>query len=124
MTAYAKMTPAEREAEYARLQEEFGALKARGLTLNMARGKPGKAQLDMVSDIFGLMQKPQDYVSDGIDVRNYGEMQAGAGVRGGKRQLAADVRYHRQGLYPRPSPQPPPLVQRGDGEVALPRPRL
>ena len=74
MTAYAKMTPAEREAEYARLQEEFGALKARGLTLNMARGKPGKAQLDMVSDIFGLMQKPEDYVSDGIDVRNYGEM--------------------------------------------------
>ena len=38
MTAYSKMTPAEREAEYARLQGEFEALKARGLTLNMARG--------------------------------------------------------------------------------------
>ena len=74
MTAYAKMTPAEREAEYKRLQGEFEALKARGLKLNMARGKPGKAQLDMVSDIFGLMQRPEDYVSDGIDVRNYGEM--------------------------------------------------
>ena len=74
MTAYAKMTPAEREAEYNRLQGEFETLKARGLKLNMARGKPGKAQLDMVSDIFGLMQRPEDYVSDGIDVRNYGEM--------------------------------------------------
>lgn len=74
MTAYAKMTPAERGAEYARLQGAFEGLKARGLKLNMARGKPGKAQLDMVSDIFGLMQRPEDYVSDGIDVRNYGEM--------------------------------------------------
>ena len=28
----------------------------------------------MVSDIFGLMQRPEDYMSDGIDVRNYGEL--------------------------------------------------
>ena len=74
MTAYGKMTAAERGAEYARVQAEFEELKARGLKLNMARGKPGKAQLDMVSDIFGLMQRPEDYVSDGIDVRNYGEL--------------------------------------------------
>ena len=95
MTAYSKMTPAEREAEYARLQGEFEALKARGLTLNMARGKPSRAQLDMVSDIFGLMQRPEDYMSDGI-----------------------------QGLHPRPAPQSPPLVQGGDSEVALSCPRL
>ena len=74
MTAYPQMTAEERKAEYARLQKEFEALKAQGLSLNMARGKPGKAQLDLVSDIFELMQKPEDYVSDGIDVRNYGEM--------------------------------------------------
>ena len=107
MTAYGKMAAAERGAEYARVQAEFEELKARGLKLNMARGKPGKAQLDMVSDIFDLMREPEDYVSGGIDVRNYGElrglpaaqrlfadifgMQAGAGVRGGKRQLTADV---------------------------------
>ena len=74
MKPYAQLTPEERTGEYARLQAEFGELKARGLSLNMARGKPGKQQLDLVSDIFGLMQKPEDYVSDGIDVRNYGEM--------------------------------------------------
>ena len=74
MKPYAQLTPEERAGEYARLQAEFGELKARGLSLNMARGKPGKQQLDLVSDIFGLMQKPEDYVSDGIDVRNYGEM--------------------------------------------------
>ena len=77
----------ERRAEYARLQKEFDDLKARGLSLNMARGKPGKAQLDLVSDIFGLMQKSEDYVSDGIDVRNYGEM---TGLPAAKR-LFADI---------------------------------
>lgn len=75
MTAYPKMTPQERAAEYAKLQETFQALKGRGLQLNMARGNPGKAQLDMVSDvIFNLMEHPEDFLSGGIDVRNYGEM--------------------------------------------------
>ena len=74
MTAYSKMTAEERRAEYAKVTQEYEDLKARGLKLNMARGKPGKAQLDLVSDIFSLMQKPEDYVSDGIDVRNYGEI--------------------------------------------------
>ncbi len=74
MKPYTTLTPAERKEEYARLQGELDALKAQGLSLNMARGKPGKQQLDLVSDIFGLMQDPKDYVSDGLDVRNYGEM--------------------------------------------------
>ena len=74
MTAYPKMSAEERKAEYARVSREYEELKARGLNLNMARGKPGKAQLDLVSDIFQLMQRPEDYVSDGIDVRNYGEL--------------------------------------------------
>ena len=87
MTAYSQMTAEERKAEYARLQKEFEALKAQGLRLNMARGKPGKAQLDLVSDIFELMRKPEDYVSDGIDVRNYGEM---SGIPAAKR-LFADI---------------------------------
>ena len=87
MIAYGKMTAEERKVEYAALQKMFDELKARGLNLNMARGKPGKAQLDLVSDIFGLMQKPEDYVSDGIDVRNYGEL---SGIPAAKR-LFADI---------------------------------
>ena len=85
MTAYSKMTLQERQAEYAVLKEKFEGLKALGLKLNMARGKPGKAQLDMVSDIFSLMQKSEDYVSDGIDVRNYGET---SGLPAAKRLFA------------------------------------
>ncbi len=85
MTAYPKMTAEERKAEYAKVTKEYEGLKARGLKLNMARGKPGKAQLDLVSDIFSLMQKPEDYVSDGIDVRNYGEL---SGLPAAKRLFA------------------------------------
>ena len=85
MTAYPKMTAEERKAEYAKVTQEYEDLKARGLKLNMARGKPGKAQLDLVSDIFSLMQKPEDYVSDGIDVRNYGEL---SGLPAAKRLFA------------------------------------
>jgi DNA-binding transcriptional MocR family regulator len=87
MKPYAALTLAERKEEYGRLQAEFEALKARGLSLNMARGKPGKQQLDLVSDIFGLMQKPEDYVSGGLDVRNYGEMNGLPAAR----RLFADI---------------------------------
>ena len=85
MTAYPQMTAQERKEEYARLTKEYEDLKARGLKLNMARGKPGKAQLDLVSDIFQLMQSPEDYVSDGVDVRNYGEL---SGLPAAKRLFA------------------------------------
>ncbi len=85
MTAYPKMTAQERKAEYARVCKTFEEEKAKGLCLNMARGKPGKAQLDLVSDMFQLMQRPEDYVSDGIDVRNYGEL---SGLPAAKRLFA------------------------------------
>ena len=85
MTAYPNMTREERGAEYTRVRQEFELWKAKGLKLNMARGKPGKQQLDLVSDIFSLMQDPQDYVSDGIDVRNYGER---SGLPAAKRLFA------------------------------------
>ena len=85
MTAYPNMTREERGAEYTRVRQEFELWKAKGLKLNMARGKPGKQQLDLVSDIFSRMQDPQDYVSDGIDVRNYGEL---SGLPAAKRLFA------------------------------------
>ena len=85
MKPYAQLPPPERAEEYSGLRSAFDALKAKGLRLNMARGKPGKAQLDLVSDLLSLMQDPKDYISDGIDVRNYGEM---AGLPAAKRLFA------------------------------------
>ena len=50
----------------------FDALKARGLKLDMSRGKPGKEQLDLVSDILTVLTDPADCIENGTDVRNYG----------------------------------------------------
>ena len=58
MTAYKDMTLDQRRAEYAALETVFEGLKAQGLKLDMTRGKPCKAQLDMVSDIFDTLNKP------------------------------------------------------------------
>ena len=74
MNAYATRTAAQLQTEYEQVKAHFEDLKARGLKLNMARGKPGKEQLDLVSDILTVLQTPEDCVSDGIDVRNYGEL--------------------------------------------------
>ena len=87
MKKYTDMSLQERQAEYAAVQVEYEKLKAMGLSLNMARGKPGKAQLDLVTPIFSLLTKPEDFVSDGIDVRNYGEV---AGIPAARR-LFADI---------------------------------
>lgn len=74
MTPYSCMTRDALEAEYAKVKAEFEACKAQGLSLNMARGKPSKAQLDMVSDILTTVQTADDCFDDGIDTRNYGEL--------------------------------------------------
>jgi DNA-binding transcriptional MocR family regulator len=52
-------------------EEEYGRLKAKGLKLDMSRGKPASIQVDLSNGIFDL---PADgnFVMDGIDVRNYG----------------------------------------------------
>ena len=71
---YRSLTRPELEAELAAVRAEYDALKAKGLHLNMARGKPGKPQLDMVNGIFDVFRSPEDFVSDGIDCRNYGEL--------------------------------------------------
>lgn len=54
--------------------EKYAHCKAQGLNLNMARGKPAKAQLDLVSDILTVMSTPEDCFDGTIDSRNYGEL--------------------------------------------------
>ena len=80
---YREMTAEQRKAEFEKVSAEFEAWKAKGLKLNMARGRPGKEQLDLVSDILSVMTDPADCVDGDVNVRNYGHprLQAGAGVR-------------------------------------------
>ena len=72
--AYRDWTKEELAAEKTAVAAHFDALKAQALKLNMARGKPGKEQLDLVSDILTVVKTPEDCQVDGIDARNYGEL--------------------------------------------------
>ena len=85
--AYQDLTPAQAREEYAAVKAQFDALQAKHLKLNMARGKPGKEQLDLVSDILSILKTPEDCISDGVDARNYGEL---AGLKEAK-EFWADV---------------------------------
>jgi DNA-binding transcriptional MocR family regulator len=67
------------------LQSEYQQILAQGLALDLTRGKPSTAQLDLSDSLDGILQG--DYRSaDGTDCRNYG---GGLGVPEA-RQLAAE----------------------------------
>ncbi len=72
---YTSMNTDELRAAYALESEKFAACKAQNLKLNMARGKPSKAQLDLVSDIMTVLTDPDECSVDGVDARNYGELE-------------------------------------------------
>ena len=69
---YRNMSRAEQQEELQKQQAALDTLKSKGLKLDMSRGKPGKAQLDLVSDILTVLTDPADCVVGGNDVRNYG----------------------------------------------------
>ena len=85
--AYKDRTHEELKQELASAQAAYEALKAQNLKLNMARGKPGKEQLDLVSDLLTILHSPDQCMCDGMDVRNYGEL---SGLPSAKR-LFADI---------------------------------
>lgn len=74
MVPYSCMNESELQVEYHKILQAYDACKAQNLKLNMARGKPSRAQLDMVSDILTVLSKPEDCFDDDIDSRNYGEL--------------------------------------------------
>ena len=71
---YKSMNHEQLAAEYDAVSKKFAGLKEKNLKLDMSRGKPGKEQLDLVSDMLTVLSKPEDCVADGLDVRNYGEL--------------------------------------------------
>ena len=68
---YRQMTPEQLEAEYARVKAAYDGLAAKGLSLNLARGKPAAEQLDLSNELFHTLDDG-GFVCDGVDVRNYG----------------------------------------------------
>ena len=73
---YLNCSREELEKEYAVLAKEYEDVKGKGLKLNMARGKPGKEQLDLSLDLLDVLNSKSDFVgSDGMDCRNYGVLE-------------------------------------------------
>ena len=58
-----------------RARQDYEALAARGLRLDLTRGKPASAQLDLSEDLLGLPGSGRHTSADGTDVRNYGGLQ-------------------------------------------------
>lgn len=54
------------------LKKQYEAYKALGLSLNMARGKPSKEQLELSADMLDTALLGDFKAADGMDIRNYG----------------------------------------------------
>lgn len=71
---YSEMAREELLDEKNRLEIKFKALKEKNLNLNMARGKPGKSQLNLVSGLLDILVEPSECELGNVDIRNYGEL--------------------------------------------------
>ena len=73
MKPYQELSKGELLALREGLLKSYDKEKAKGLKLDMSRGKPSVAQLDMGMDIFDVLNSQSDMRSmEGVDVRNYG----------------------------------------------------
>lgn len=73
MEALKDLTKAELLALKEALNEEYKEAQAKGLKLDMSRGKPGVPQLDLSLPMLDVLtSKDEMKASDGMDIRNYG----------------------------------------------------
>ena len=75
MQPYQKMSKEELCQIKEGLEKEYAQLKGMGLSLNMARGKPSAAQLDITMPMLETLSSSSDLIAeDGTDCRNYGAL--------------------------------------------------
>lgn len=75
MKKYSELSKTELVELEQKLFLQYEDMKARGLSLNMARGLPSAEQLDMEADFFGILYPDSTFISEeGKDCRNYGEL--------------------------------------------------
>ena len=88
MKAYKELSRTELEVLKSELEKQYEDAKGKGLQLNMSRGKPSIAQLDMTMDIMDVIDSRSELQTEaGDDCRNYGVMD---GIPEAKK-LMADV---------------------------------
>lgn len=86
MTSYQEMSREELLQQKASLEKAYEDAKGKGLKLDMSRGKPSVAQLDMTMGIMSVLDKDTEMKTlDGTDCRNYGMMD---GIPEAKRLMA------------------------------------
>ena len=88
MTAYKDLSIEELRTLKEELEQRFEEIKALRLNLDMSRGKPSAAQLDLAMGMMDVLNSKTDLVcEEGVDCRNYGVLD---GIREAK-QLLADM---------------------------------
>jgi DNA-binding transcriptional MocR family regulator len=75
------LAPDELAARRDTLRARYEDLRLRGLTLDLTRGKPSAAQLDLADEMLGLPGAGRYTSADGVDCRNYGGLQGLAELR-------------------------------------------
>ena len=75
MKSYKEMDKNELLSVKAALEEKYKEEQAKGLKLNMARGKPGATQLDLAMGMLDVVNSESDMRTVlGNDTRNYGDI--------------------------------------------------
>ena len=87
---YASMNREQLQALLQSLTAEYEAVKNKGLSLDLSRGKPCREQLDLSDGMLGCLS-PEDCVGEsGFDYRNYGLLN-GTSECGQTAQIAHDA---------------------------------
>ena len=73
MLDYLSLDKAQLRQKQRLLQKSYDDFKAKGLKLDMSRGKPGADQPDLSGGMFDILNKDSDFrCKSGVDCRNYG----------------------------------------------------
>ena len=73
MKTYKEMSREELVSLKAQLDKQFVDAKGKGLKLDMSRGKPAPAQLDIAMGLMDVLNSESDMNTEtGVDTRNYG----------------------------------------------------
>ncbi len=80
--AYANLSDAELKQTLDEVNAEYEEILSKNYSIDMARGKPCKDQLNLSSEMLCILQTPLDCIDDaGIDCRNYGNVEGIPGAR-------------------------------------------